>query len=79
MSVRVLYREEARTKCPACQRNIAAVRASNEEVLRVARHLYQEEAPNVDGHHTLDAGGFCPGSMEHVVETIDSKKKRSRP
>lgn len=75
MSMRTLYREEARTFCPACKRNVAAVRASTEKVLRVSYHLFQEAPPNQDGFHTLDAGGFCPGSMDLVKETVEDKKR----
>lgn len=79
MPVRVLYREEGRTLCPACKRNVAATRASTEKVVRVSRHLFQIEPPNSDGHHTLDAGGFCPGSLELVKETLEQQATAKAP
>lgn len=74
---RVTYREEGRTECRACKRNLAALRATGETQLRVARHLFQTAAPNADGHHTLDEDGFCPGSME-VAAPLETKKPARR-
>jgi hypothetical protein len=76
-----MYREEAKTKCPACQRTVAAVKEYNykysllgklyEEGLHilVSRHLYQEGTEtNGLGLPELNADGFCPGSLNPVKE-----------
>jgi hypothetical protein len=67
-----MYREEAKTKCPACQRTgLAAVREFNGKMwgegLLVSRHLYQEGTEtNGIGLPVLTARGFCPGSLHPV-------------
>lgn len=64
------YREEAKTKCPACQRIVAAVRPITKvklDELLVSRHLFQEGTDlNGIGLPVLNADGFCPGSFEKV-------------
>lgn len=74
-----MYREETKTKCPACQRTVAAVREFNytqsslgklygeSMYLQVSRHLYQEGTEvNGLGLPVLTAKGFCPGSLHPV-------------
>lgn len=74
MNLRYFFRDEPAC-CPACRRSVSAVRRSDEAQTRVSRHLFQEAAPNQDGHHTLDAGGFCPGSME-IAPALEARRAR---
>lgn len=61
------YREVSKTKCPACQRNIAAIGTYPPTDLLVSRHLYQEQTElNEVGAPTKYTDGFCPGSFEKV-------------
>lgn len=84
-----MYREEAKTKCPACQRtNLAAVREFKRHTgldgsttnvravnLKVSRHLYQEGTDvNGIGLPILNARGFCPGSFSVVNEDRNQSK-----
>jgi hypothetical protein len=58
------YREESKTKCPACQRSVASVREYPSRDLKVSRHLYQEQIElNAVGAPVEYADGFCPGSF----------------
>lgn len=68
----ITYREEARAKCPACQRTVAAIRKIEKGVgpvseQLVSRHLYQEKVElNPVGAPVEYTDGFCPGSMDPV-------------
>lgn len=68
-----VYREEGKTKCPACQREVAAVRVRTHVVgdALVSRHLYQEQVElNEIGAPTVYTDGFCPGSFHPANEVI---------
>lgn len=69
MVMQLTYREDGKAKCPACQRNVAAVRYGGD--LFVSRHLYQESTEvNGIGLPVLNADGFCPGSMHPAPEVL---------
>lgn len=76
MKPKFIFRDEPAV-CPACRRSVSATRRTDETVVRVSKHLFQEAPPNSDGHHTLDAGGFCPGSGE-LVPTKDKSEGKPR-
>lgn len=78
-----IYREEGRTKCPACQRSVAAVREIfktkhpelgvlfGQGLPMVSRHLYQEQVQlNEVGAPIEYTDGFCPGSFEPAGEVV---------
>lgn len=84
-----MYREEGKTKCPACQRAVAAVKeyhyTKHPELgklygetigLLVSRHLYQEGTEiNGLGLPELNADGFCPGSLNPVKELHEDRSQ----
>lgn len=74
------YREDGKTRCPACQRDVAAVREITKRVIGidinhlVSRHLYQERVElNEVGAPVKYTPGFCPGSFENAKEVVRPK------
>lgn len=67
-----MYREEGRTKCPACQREVAQVREIPKgqppaDEAKVSRHLFQTGTETTEiGYPILNEDGFCPGSFARV-------------